>query len=128
MRTFLRDLTLFTAGIFVLAILYNWLAPAELISQVMFYIIVFFYVLTIFVHRLLLKGNKYRFAQFNNRYILGTVIKILVMTVVMFVYSFEFPEDALNFLITFLILYLLFTAFEVVSIVKTIDKHDSLED
>lgn len=128
MRKFLRNVTFFAAGVFVLALLFNWLAPAEIVTPALYYMIAFFYALSVLVHFLLISASKKKFAHFNNRYMLATVVKLLLFMVILIVYVFVFPEDAVNFLITFLVLYVLFTGFEVFAIVQTTRKIKSEEE
>ncbi|MFO8055450.1 MAG: hypothetical protein R6U19_09860 [Bacteroidales bacterium] len=117
-RKFMRQLTLFSLLIIALAVLFRLFAPPEIISPALFYLIAFFYAITAALYILLLQGARKKQIKFNNRFMLSTVVKLLGFLIVMLAYVFVYPGDAVNFLVTFLVLYFLYTAFEVVKIVK----------
>jgi len=61
-------------------------------------------------------------SKFANRFMMVSGIKMIIYLVLITSYSFLFPEKAKVFLITFFILYMLYTAFEVFYIVKHLKK------
>ncbi len=122
MKKFLREVTLFGLLVALAALLFWWLAPSEVVSPVLFYLVAFFYAITVIVHLVLISASRQKFARFNNKFMLSTVLKLLLYMVIMIAYIFINPGDAVNFLITFLVLYVLFTGFEVISIVKATRK------
>lgn len=122
MKSFLRSVTVFAIVIATIGGLFWWLAPADIVSPALFYLIAFFYALTLIVHMLLINASKQKFARFNNKFMLSVVLKLLLYMAIMIAYVFIKPGDAVNFLITFLVLYILFTGFEVLSIVKATRK------
>ncbi|MGM0611878.1 MAG: hypothetical protein ACQESM_00055 [Bacteroidota bacterium] len=128
MKRFLVRLTIFALIIAGLAGIFKWLSPDEIVTPVLFPMIVFFYVLSAIVHLILVNASKQKFTRFNNRYMLATVIKLLLFMVILITYVLQNTGDAVNFLITFLILYVLFTGFEVISIVKATRKIKSEDE
>lgn len=122
MKSFLRNVTIFAIVVAASAGLFWWVAPADIITPALFYLIAFFYALTVIVHMLLINASKEKFARFNNKYMLSTVVKLLLYMAIMVAYVLIKPGDAVNFLITFLVLYILFTGFEVLSIVRATRK------
>ncbi|MFW6227488.1 MAG: hypothetical protein ACOC31_05235 [Bacteroidota bacterium] len=118
MKKFLRNVTVFGLIVALAAFLFWWLAPAELVTPVLFYLIAFFYAITVIVNLVLINASREKFASFNSKFMLSTVLKLLLYMVIMISYIFINHGDAVNFLITFLALYVLFTGFEVISIVK----------
>ncbi|MFO8086942.1 MAG: hypothetical protein R6T91_03925 [Bacteroidales bacterium] len=127
-REYLKYLTLFTVVILIAAFFFWWLAPEEIVTAALFYIIPFFYIVSLIVYAVLVQASSKRFVHFNNRYMLSTVIKLLLFMVIMIAYVFANQGDAVNFLVTFLILYLLYTAIEVVFIVRATRRIKSDED
>lgn len=117
-KQFARVLTIYTGVIALLAAGFWLIAPDGMVTPVLFYMIAFFYAITLGVYMVVVYASREKFAQFNNKFMLSTVIKLVLYMVIMIAYVFAFPEDAVNFLITFLVLYILFTGFEIIFIIK----------
>ncbi|MCF8326890.1 MAG: hypothetical protein K9I29_01225 [Bacteroidales bacterium] len=128
MKRFIVRLTIFTLVIAGLAGIFKWLSPDDIVTPLMFPMIGFFYVLSLIIHLVLVNASKKKFRRFNNQYMISTVVKLLLFMVILIAYVFTNPGDAVNFLITFLILYVLYTGFEVISIVKATRKIKSEEN
>jgi len=71
---------------------------------------------TAILHIILVKLTSYNISKFSSRFILITGIKMILFLAVIVSYSFLNTSKAVPFLISFLILYILFTTFEVVLI------------
>ena len=82
------------------------------------YTFIFFIALTIIVHSLILKASKKKMKKFVPYFMLSNSIKIFIYFIYIGVYLSFNKDDAIPFIITFLSLYLLFTAFEVNSILR----------
>ncbi len=82
-----------------------------------FWIILFGMALfTAILHIILVKLTSYNISKFSSRFILITGIKMILFLAIIVSYSFLNTNKAVPFLISFLILYILFTTFEVVLI------------
>lgn len=93
--------------------------PFHLQTPAFPYIIIFFFSTTLILHRILLKSAAQRFAQFANRFMLITFLKIVFFLFVMLIYAFFVNRpDAVPFIVTFFSYYLIFTAFELVEILQ----------
>jgi hypothetical protein len=79
-------------------------------------------VFTAILHITLIKLTSYNISKFSTRFILITGIKMILFLTVIVTYSFLNPEHAVPFLIIFLILYILFSVFEVVVILPFFKK------
>jgi len=77
---------------------------------------------TAFLHYTLIKLTTHNISKFSTRFILITGIKMIFFLTVIVSYSFLNPEHAVPFLIIFLILYILFSVFEVVVIIPFFKK------
>jgi hypothetical protein len=56
--------------------------------------------------------------KFSQRFLAVFGVKIMILLVFIITYSYFNPEKAVAFLITFFILYVIYTTFEIVSIVQ----------
>lgn len=128
MKRFLKRLTLFAIIIAGLAVIFKLVSPGDIVTPLLFPMIGFFYVLSLIIHLLLVNASKKKFKHFNNQYMISIVVKLLLFMVILIAYVLTNPGDAVNFLVAFLILYVLFTGFEVISIVKATRKIKSEEE
>ncbi len=115
---FLKDLTIYTAIISIVTIGFVFLLPEKFITPVLYYILIFFYSVTLIMYYVLLKASEKRLSKFSVNFLLLTFIKLMLYFGVLLTYVFIYRNDAANFIITFFIFYLLYTSFEVISIVR----------
>ncbi len=121
-KKFSLHLTLYTIGISILTFIVFHFIPKEFYNAEWPYLIVFFYSVTFLVHFVLLKSTEKKFSKFYSSFMLSTTAKLMLYLTVLVVYSLLNKNNAVNFIITFLILYILFTIFEVASAVKLSNK------
>jgi len=81
------------------------------------------YVLTTAVHGFLLQTGTEDSQKFVRRFMMTSGAKMFLYLLIMVIYLFFNPEDAIIFLLSFLSFYLVFTVFEVVSILKVLKKN-----
>lgn len=79
-----------------------------------------FVLITLGYHLYLLRAMEVEPKKFSLRFIAATGLKMLLYIMVTAAYLFLRPVRAVPFLIAFLILYLLFTAFEMFNVLKVI--------
>lgn len=77
---------------------------------------------TVILHIILIKLTSSNILKFSNRFILITGIKMIVFLFVIVSYSFLNTHQAVPFLIMFLVLYILYSIFEVVLILPFFKK------
>ncbi|MCF8297603.1 MAG: hypothetical protein K9J13_08695 [Saprospiraceae bacterium] len=118
-KKFLLKLTLFTIAISAVMSGVFYLLPIEYKTPTWPYLILFFFSVTLIVHYILVKSTEKKFSKFTASFMLSTTVKLMLYLGVIVIYSLFYKDDAINFIITFFALYVLFTTFEVVSIVKT---------
>ncbi len=117
-RLFLRQLLLLASltGIAVIGLLF--LSPPQYVSPVLPFILIFHTAATLisflFIHKKIQQAPQ----KFVNVYLANTTIKLLLYLVILMVYSLNFLYDAVNFIISFFIMYMIFTVFEVIHLVK----------
>lgn len=81
---------------------------------------VLFFLITFAIHIALIKTSKQNMRKFASRFMMVFGIKIIGLLVLITAYALVFPDQAVPFLITFLIHYLFYTAFETVYIVRVL--------
>ncbi len=87
------------------------------------FLLVVVYLLTAGVHGLLLLTHRKEPQKFVRRYMLASVVKIVLYLFFIVIYLLLFPENAAIFLLSFLSFYFLFTLLEVFSIHRIVKKN-----
>ncbi len=76
-------------------------------------ILLVMYILTLGVLYLLVNSLKARMVKFVNTYLLVSFGKMILFAVLLFVYAWLNPDDAVSFILTFLVYYLALLIYEV---------------
>jgi len=92
--------------------------PKTYFSPALPFLFPFFFSATLILFYFLLKSAEKKFASFVNRFMLATFLKLLVYITFLLVYVFTRKEDAIPFIFSFFILYVVYTVFEVIAILK----------
>lgn len=119
-KPYLKKLALLTGIIYALgAMLF-----ASFLSEYFYFPFVFipvvFFGIIFTMHIILIRSAEYDIRKFTSRFMLVFGLKILVLLILIVAYVLALPEQAVPFLITFLIHYLVFTGFETIYIVKVL--------
>ena len=80
------------------------------------YLIAFFIIISILVHVILLKASNFRIAKFSTFYMGSTTAKLFLYIIFLIIYVLVDKENAVPFLLTFFVLYFLYTIFETFSL------------
>lgn len=81
-------------------------------------------ILTAIFHYSIIQVQEKQPGQFATRFMMVTGIKMMIYLAFITSYAFMNPEKAARFLISFLILYLLYTLFEVFSVIRYLKKRN----
>ena len=121
---YLKRMLIFAGIVSLLAFfLYQWIIPQYYLSIFPF-LIVFFVLTTIAVHFILTKAGKQKITRFST-YFMGSIsVKLIIYILFITIYAFTCRETAVPFLITFLLLYFVFTFFETYSLLNTFKKEN----
>ena len=113
-------------SVFAFAGLYFWQQYASLRFQThLGWLIVFFFtVVTIATHTLLLKAADESPKKFIMYFMTLTGVRLFGYLIIILVYALIKREAALGFTILFLIMYFLYTAFEVIALLKLLKKEN----
>lgn len=115
---FLKRLLLFSLILGLITVLFVFFLPKIFISPSLPFLFFFFISSSLLSYYYLLKSMKKKFIRFTNTFLLITAIKLLLYVAVMVIYVLIHREDAVPFLLSFFILYLCYTVFEVVILLK----------
>ena len=116
LRLFFRKLTIFTMIVAILSALIFYLIPEKYISPTHPYMILFFYLASLAIYSFLSKSIGKRPAIFLNNFLLVTVLKLFILIAFLFFYIYFNRNDAIPFVISFFVLYVAYTSFEVIEI------------
>ena len=115
---FLIKLSVFSLIIGIVIAALNYILPPNYYTLTLPYQLVFFYASTLLVHKVLLNASEKRFTKFVTYYMASTFFKLFLYIGVMLVYVFFNRADAVPFIISFFLLYLFYTIFEVIAILS----------
>ena len=115
---FLKRLLIFSLILGVITFGIAFFLPPKAITPVLPFLFLFFISVTLTGYYLLIKAAGKKFIKFLNYYLLTTTLKLLLFIAILVGYIMLNKEDAGPFGISFFILYLLYSVFEVVSLVS----------
>jgi|WetSurMetagenome_2_1015567.scaffolds.fasta_scaffold469257_1 hypothetical protein len=114
---FLRKIVIFSVILSFIAVGLSFLVPKTFFTPVLPYLFLFFLAVTIVSYYILIKAAQQKFIRFLNYYLLTTTVKLLLFIAVLMTYIMLNRNDAVPFALTFFLLYLCYTVFEVVMII-----------
>jgi hypothetical protein len=114
----LRRLLLFSAVVSLAAVAAFFILPGTFFSPAIPFLILFFIATSLLSFHYIIRTADKRFIKFVNAYLLTVVIKLLLYAVILIAYAFLYRSDAVPFMLGFFLLYLSYTVFESVSIIR----------
>ena len=121
-RVFLNQLLVLTALLGAVIVAFMLLAPKELISPTLPFLLIFHAASTLVSFMYIQKRTKNAPNRFIQAYLGNTTFKLLLYVAILFIYALNNLSDAVNFIISFFILYVIYTIFEVIHLVRA-NKH-----
>ena len=121
---FVLSLSLFSL-IIILAglVIFNYLLTENTLTTFSFvFVCLLFHVVILIVHYVILKSSEQRAQNFVRYFIATTFLKLLTYLLILVIFILLNRENAMAFIITFLILYLSYTVFETIAIIKFFKK------
>lgn len=120
-RIFIRFAKGFTIYAIVIALIsivvYYWL-PEVIITPVYLYLIAFLYAVNFLLFGKLSQAIENKPNRFINTYMLLNFSKLFLFIIIIGVYAYMYRNDAISFTITFFIYYVLFSAYEIMALLK----------
>lgn len=92
--------------------------PEHTISPLYPVIILLFFAITALMHFIILRITKLNPRRFVSYFMLATFFKLIIYFTAVLVYVFSYKEHVLSFIVTFFIIYIFFTVFEVALILS----------
>jgi hypothetical protein len=92
--------------------------PAKFITPTLPFLFIFFIAVTLISAYILIRSSQKKFIKYLNVYLLTTVLKLFLFTAVIITYVLFNKADLIPFTLSFFILYLCYTIFEVVWLVS----------
>lgn len=82
------------------------------------FVLLFIFLFTTVIHTILLKTARKKPKKLVNRFLMLTGLKMMIYLLFMIIYLVISKQDSAPFLLTFLIVYLVFSIFEILSILS----------
>ena len=99
-----------------LTVMVSLLFSSVHVTPVFPYILIFFYVVTLFILLIVGQSMQKRIRYFVNTYMIVTFVKLISFSIIVVVYLLVNKNDAIPFVVTFFIYYLFYAIFEVVAL------------
>lgn len=115
---FAKGLTVYALIITLLSVAIYYGIPKINITDVYLYLIAFLYAINFLLFAKLSQALQNKPNRFINAYMLLNFGKLFLYIAVIAVYVYMHREDAIPFTITFFIYYVLFTAYEIITLLK----------
>jgi len=118
LKTFLIRLIYLTLVVYVLGfVAFRFFFASSFYTFFAFLPVIFYGVNAIF-HGHLIQASHLEMRKFTQRFLTVFGIKIMLLLAFIITYAYFNPQKAVPFLITFFLLYVIYTTFEIVSIVR----------
>lgn len=102
----------------ILAVGWFYAMPPEWVTPTLPVLPVFFMAITFLIHKGFLSSIGKNMRQFVTRYMLITTIKLLSFLTILLIYGLLKPNDAIQFMLSFMVLYIIYSAFEATAVIK----------
>jgi len=117
-KGFIKTISIISISLLVISTIIFFFTPKIKITPAFPIILVFMYLTTILIFKLLAKSMENRLSKFANAYMLVNFGKLVIFSIIIVVYAVLNREDAISFMLTFFIYYFIFTIFEVFSLLR----------
>jgi hypothetical protein len=115
---FLKKLLIYSAILGIFSFLAWFIFPQKYFSPALPFIFIFFIAITFLEYYFLVRSSKNKIVRFINTYLLITTLKLLLFIAILVIYILLYKKDAVPFGLSFFVLYLFYTIFEVVSLIN----------
>lgn len=117
-KGFVKNISIISISLLIISSIIYFFAPKIMISPAFPIILIFMYLTTILIFKLLAKSMENRLSKFANAYMLVNFGKLVIFSIIIVVYAVLNKEDAISFMLTFFIYYFIFTIFEVFALLR----------
>ncbi len=112
-KKYLINLLLLTVITFILSVIFSKYGTEQYVSDAIYFFAPFFFIISL-AGRILIEYLRYNNSKWFSYSILGTrVAKFIIYIVIVLLYAFNNRDDAVNFILTFFVFYLVYTYFDI---------------
>lgn len=122
LKNYTLRLLIFSALIAIIAAILYSTVLTSFYLPVFPYVLLFFTLISFLSHYIIVKAGKSRITKFSTSFMGISSLKLFLYLIFIIVYLLIDKTNALVFVLTFFIIYLLFTVFETSSLLKDLDK------
>lgn len=127
LKKFIISILIFSIIISIIAVaVFKFLLP-QFYLPVFPFLILFFVIVTIGVHTTLTKAGKKSIGQFSAFFMGSITVKLFIYLTFLVTYALTHKEQAVPFVLTFFILYVLFTFYETFSLLNSLKSQTPTE-
>ncbi|MCX6252503.1 MAG: hypothetical protein NTX61_17350 [Bacteroidetes bacterium] len=116
--SFLKKIIIFTIILGIIAATLSFILPKPFLTPFLPLLFLFFPVITFSTFSILVKSADKKFIRFLNYFLLTIILKLFLFIGILIAYLILNKPDAIPFTLTFFILYLCYTVFEVIQIIS----------
>lgn len=122
LKGYIIRLSIFSAILFVLSLMFFFIADEKLLSDVFLLFVPFFLFAGVLTRMILVKASKNNGTRFSLAYLAGSIGRLIIFGMLMILYAMFFREDAYPFMIAFFIYYLFYAFFDVILLHRSMHK------
>ena len=120
---FIKNFSLYSGVIFLISLIIQTWIPVIPISNVWFFILLFLYLFTVVAFTILVKYIYNKITYFANAFMLVNFSKLVLFSIIIFIYAWLVRDDAISFTITFFVYYFMLTLYEIIALLKLQNKN-----
>ncbi len=118
LKVFLKQLFILAIILGIITIIFFLMAPAKYVTPTLPFILIFHIAATLISFMFIQKKTEKAPNKFINIYLANTTVKLILYLAILMIYGLTNIADAVKFIISFFILYVIFTSFEVIKLLK----------
>lgn len=119
---FLKDLTIFTIIILAVGSLLFLTILKKYFLNIFPFVLVFYYASTLLLHKYMLRITRNDVSRFSFKFMMLSFLKMFIYIIFGVLYIIFDEDNAVNFLIIYLVLYVTYAVYEVKSVMKLINE------
>jgi len=124
-KKFLFNLLIFSLILVLLTVLLSFIMPEGILSGWIPYLFILFIVVTAGVYFMTMKMAERSARSFVTGFMAATFIKLFLYFAIIIIYALFVKVEVISFVLTFFIMYLMYTIFEVIMVVRQSGKDTS---
>lgn len=117
-KNFTIRFTILSLVLLLISSLIYFFVPAIKITPMYAPIIVFLYLISLFLFKMSYKAMHSKISLFANTVMISNFGKLILFSAIIVVYALSFKNDAISFTLSFFVFYIIFTTFEIFSLLR----------